>query len=268
VNSDYFSLITHQGAIFSECLQRHVDLSVVRPRIFKPGTRYQLLLCNDGQDFGALKMEQCISDLVQAGELPQLVAVGIHANGDRINEYGTALRPDYAGRGAMAGATTDFVLNELTPFLGKTYPVELNGIVYAGFSLGGLMALDIVWNHPHRFSKIAVFSGALWWRAKPISEGYHDTDRIMHGQINRSKSFPPLRFWFQAGSEDETDDRDGDGVIDAIQDTLECISELERKGYGWNKDIFYREIEGGRHDTNTWSRALPEFLRWAFPVIN
>ena len=41
---------------------------------------------------------------------------------------------------------------------------------------------------------------------------------------------PPLRLWFQAGTRDEAEDRDGNGVIDAIQDTTELIDELAAKG--------------------------------------
>ena len=76
---------------------------------------------------------------------------------------------------------------------------------------------------------------------------------------------PPLRLWFQAGTEDEKDDRDGNGVIDAIQDTTELIDELVTRGFVRGRDVVYRETPGGRHHPSTWARELPEFLRWAFP---
>ena len=43
----------------------------------------------------------------------------------------------------------------------------------------------------------------------------------------------------------------------------ECIAELEKKGYAWNRDVFYTEIAFGEHNLKTWSEALPGFLRWA-----
>ena len=85
--------------------------------------------------------------------------------------------------------------------------------------------------------------------------------------MNKSEilpSKPDLKFWFQTGTNDETDDRDHDGIIDSIQDTLECIAELERKGFVWGKDIIYSETLGGEHNPETWSRAMPDFLIWAF----
>ncbi len=76
---------------------------------------------------------------------------------------------------------------------------------------------------------------------------------------------PALRLWFQAGTRDETADRDGNGVIDAIQDTTELIDELVKKGFRRGEDVVYHELPGGEHHESTWARALPEFLRWACP---
>lgn len=197
-------------------------------------------------------------------KLNPFIVVGIHANENRIQEYGTANQPDYANRGSLANQTEAFVLYELIPFLATIYNCTEKNITYAGFSLGGLMAIDTAWNHPETFSQTAVFSGALWWREKALDEGYSDRDRIMHARIRNSTYKKGLKFWFQCGGKDETDDRDEDGVIDSIQDTLECIAELERKGYQWGKDITYMEMPEGEHNVPTWAKAMPAFLIWAF----
>jgi enterochelin esterase-like enzyme len=241
-----------------------VHLSIRLPLGYQEGRQYPLLLINDGQDFEALKMNAILTDLQASRYIEPLLVVGIHAGTDRLQEYGTACKADYAHRGAKAGATTDFVLRELLPFLEKHYPFQNSNIGYAGFSLGGLMALDMAWNHPEIFSRVGVFSGALWWRQKALDAGYQDADRIMHEQIRSTGYRPELKFWFQTGTRDETDDRDQDGIIDSIQDTLECIMELERKGYVWGRDICYIETPGGEHNPATWSGAMPDFLKWAF----
>lgn len=222
------------------------------------------MLFNDGQDFEALAIARVAQQLQATGETAPFLIAGIHANENRIYEYGIAAEADYAGRGNRAGATSNFVTKELLPFLNTDYHVAKEDVVYAGFSLGGLMALDIVWNNPDIFSKAGVFSGSLWWRRRALHDGYYDSDRIMHTQLSNANTKPDLKFWFQCGSLDEYDDRDGDGVIDSIQDTLECIATLERKGYAWNRDVFYKEIALGEHNLNTWSKALPDFFKWAF----
>lgn len=258
LNSSSSQILSSIQYVHSTFLNREVTISVLLPAAYDPVRVYPLLLFNDGQDFETLGMAALLEKL--SGK--PFVVAGIHANHDRIYEYGTAIQPDYADRGNKAGATTSFVLDELLPFLKSHYNIEMTGITYAGFSLGGLMALDIVWNHPEIFSAAGVFSGALWWRQKALNEGYSDSDRIMHCQMRNSAAKPGLKFWFQCGSLDEYDDRDGDGVIDSIQDTLECIAELERKGYRWNKEVFYLEAAEGRHNSQTWATVLPDFLEW------
>ncbi len=260
----YLHRYTRNARIFSKFLQRWVELSVILPANYSDARGFRLLLFNDGQDLRSDHMDSQLAFLHREGDLENVIIAGIHADHNRLQEYGTAIRADYAQRGGLAHATANFVITELLPFLKDIYKVQTNNVVYAGFSLGGLMALDIVWNHPEYFSSGGVFSGALWWREKSIEGGYTDADRIMHGQIRNTSSKPVLKFWFQAGTSDETDDRDGDGVIDSIQDTLECISELEKKGYRWGTDIRYVEVKDGEHNVATWAGALPDFCKWAF----
>lgn len=248
--------------LFSTFLSREVAISVLLPVGFNPAKTYPLILFNDGQDFGALQMEGTMRAMTSAGAIAPCVVAGIHANEARIAEYGIACQSDYAGRGSKASHTTAFVLRELLPHLAGRYNTVTSGVVYAGCSLGGLMALDAVWNHPEVFSAAGVFSGSLWWRQKALDQGYAETDRIMHRQIRDTERTGSLNFWFECGTWDEYDDRDGDGVIDSIQDTLECIAELERKGYTWGRNIRYLEMHEGMHNPQTWAKALPDFLEW------
>ncbi len=139
----------------------------------------------------------------------------------------------------------------------------------AGFSLGGLCALDIVWNHPLEFSKAGVFSGSLWWRDKDQDDEDFDEDknRIMHRQVSDDPNFYPwLKFFFEVGTMDETADRNNNGIIDAIDDTVSFIDILERKGYSQQTDIKYLELKDGRHDVPTWAKAFPDFLKWGWGV--
>jgi enterochelin esterase-like enzyme len=236
------------------------------PEYSQTEARLPLLLVHDGQDFPALTFSEILEESFREQRVKPLMVVGVHANKDRLSEYGTAHTPDYAGRGNKAALHAQFVLEELLPYLEEKYGAtrEAKDRVVAGFSLGGLMALDLAWNHSRIFSKVGVFSGALWWRKKAFDKDYLDSYRIMHQQIRQTESRPSLKFWFQTGTNDETDDRDGDGVIDSIDDTLDCIAELERKGYRWGKEVEYVEVAGGEHNPKTWGKVMPQFLIWAF----
>ena len=176
---------------------------------------------------------------------------------------------DYKGRGAKAALYTRFIYEELLPFIRK----ELNAASFkeksfAGFSLGGLSALDIVWNFPKEFRRVGVFSGSLWWRDKDQDDAdfNEDTDRIMHRQIREGGYAPWLRFFFEVGTQDETADRNNNGIIDAIDDTVSLIDELEKKGYRKETDIKYLELADGRHDVPTWAKAFPDFLVWGWGI--
>ena len=137
------------------------------------------------------------------------------------HEYGTICRADYRGRGAKAGLYSKFILDELFPYLEEEF-LTFKEQSFAGFSLGGLSALDNVWNYPNRFTKVGVFSGALWWRRRGYDEeGYNwDKDRIMHLQIQKGNHFPGRSFFLNVVKFDETADRNNNGIIDSIEDTI------------------------------------------------
>ena len=180
-------------------------------------------------------------------------------------EYGTCGITDYKGRGAKADAYAAFVLGEIIPFIREFYHIPVfKEKLFAGFSLGGLSALDIAWSYPGEFSKVGVFSGSLWWRMKGLDDGYNeDEHRIMPRKIREGVYQPGLKFFFQTGTEDESEDRNNNGIIDSIDDTMAVIDALVNKGYQKDKDIVYLELEGGKHDVPTWAKAMPVFLKWA-----
>jgi len=227
-----------------------------------------LLLVNDGQDLITMKFDKILTKLYEQNKINPVMCIGIHCGADRKNEYATAAVLDYAGRGSKAADYTKFVLNELIPFTKLTYPLtSFKDQSFAGFSLGGLSALDIVWGNATQFSKAGIFSGALWWRDKDQADVDFDElqHRIMHRQIREGIYAPDLKFFFEAGAKDETADRNNNGIIDAIDDTLDLIAELKKKGYNDN-NITYLELTEGRHDTTTWAIALPDFLKWGWGV--
>ena len=262
-------ILTERTVLDSAFLKREVIADFYLPVNVEHPDQMSLLLINDGQDLPKMPFEEILNDLLQQEMIEPILCVGIHCGPERKMEYGVAGQPDYKGRGAKAGAYTSFVFNELLPHIHETYNVpSFKEKSFAGFSMGGLSALDIVWNHPHEFANVGVFSGSLWWRSKGYREGYDDNKhRIMHQQIKKGKFYPWLKFFFECGALDEIADRNNNGVIDAIDDTLDLIHELQKKGYN-ETSIQYLEFEDGTHDVPTWGRALPEFLKWGWGTTN
>lgn len=253
--------------IYTKLLMRNVEVEILTPPAMVSDKKYPLLILNDGQDDEAVKVKQTVETLVAEKAIPEIIVVGITA-GDRMQEYGIASRPDYFGRGKMASAYSDYVIKELVPYLSYRFPLSTSTVdrVFAGYSLGGLSAMDIVWNHPDLFGKVGVFSGSFWWRKRDSGSFFYSDyrDRLMHLQVRRGKFKPGMKFWFETGTQDEQSDRNKNGVIDSIDDTMDLITELTRKGYRPFHDIQYLEIKDGRHNQETWALAMPHFLKWAF----
>lgn len=250
----------------SHFLQREVRVSIFLPPAYfdQTKTAFPILFFNDGQDMEAVCMANILEELYDNQRIIPVVVVAVHANYDRIHEYGTAHQPDYKHRGAKAGAYTQFILQELTPHLRKRYRCTDKDWVYAGFSLGGLSAFDIAWHHPELFQKIGVFSGSFWWRSQAIESHDPDAHRILIDLLQNDVKRPGMKFWLQTGTLDEPDDRNNNGIIDSIDDTLDVIRALKKMGYHEGDDIKYVEVIGGEHNLPTWSRVLPDFLQWAF----
>jgi len=241
-------------------------------RVFVPAggvtAQTPVLVALDGQNMGAWQLAETIADLTQRGEITAPLVVAIPNSPQRLDEYGLAGALDSKGRGKLAAAFQRHVLEQVLPAVATRYGLQLaparTGIM--GASLGGLSALDLAWHRPDVFGFVGVFSGSLWWRGEEGDWQAHQRSRLAHRFVRETKTAPRLRLWFEAGTADETDDRDGNGVIDAIQDTTEFIDELERLGLRRGVDVAYHEIPGGEHNEATWAQALPVFLRWALPA--
>ncbi len=250
----------------STALNREVKVDVYLPRDYHELSKkkFPLLVFNDGQDMDAVGLKAILRELYADRQIQQLIIVAIHA-GDRMHEYGTADHPDYKKRGSKAKKYQRFLRTELLPKLEHRYRISdrVEDRAIAGFSLGGLSAMDIAWNHPDLFSKVGVFSGSFWWRSQAFDPTDPDGHRIMHHIVEASTQQPELQFWFQTGTNDETEDRNNNGIIDSIDDTLDLIAVLKAQGYG-EEDITYVEVLDGEHNPQTWGEIMPEFLVWAF----
>jgi len=260
------ALLVEQKAIASRFLKRYVVIDCYVPRNVSSPKELCLLLINDGQDLEEMCFSTLVNQMLETNQIALVLCVGIHAGKHRRSEYGTARILDYGGRGAKAAAYNQFILEELIPFIHVQYGIEkFKQTGFAGFSLGGLTAIDMTWHYPHIFSIAGVFSGSLWWRTKSLDDGYNDdTDRIMHQQIRNGKYQPGLRFYFTTGSMDETADRNNNGIIDSIDDTQDLIKDLNQLGYTTDYEVKYINYEDGKHDVQTWGRAMPGFLLWAW----
>jgi enterochelin esterase-like enzyme len=264
------NILIENYVVSSAFLKRDVKVDFYYPPKTVQTANLSLLLINDGQDLVTMDFASILDDLYETRSVKDVFCVGIHCSKDRKNEYGMAKYLDYKGRGAKAALYNRFILEELMPFIRSSLSIySFKEKCFAGFSLGGLCALDMVWNHPAEFSKVGVFSGSLWWRDKDQDDDDfdEDTNRIMHRQVRETPGFYPwIKFFFEVGTLDEVADRNNNGVIDSIDDTTSFIDILVDKGYEKGNTIKFLELKNGCHDVATWAKAFPEFLKWGWGV--
>lgn len=260
-------VLQQNHVIFSAHLNRDVKIDLYFPANVLNLKEIGLLLINDGQDLQKMDFQNILEILYYNNKIEPLLCAGIHCGSDRRNEYATAKTLDYKGRGTKAEAYSKFIFKELLSFIKNQFSAcTFKEKAFCGFSLGALSALDIVWNHPEEFTKAGLFSGSFWWRTVSQDDILFDEEqhRIMHNEIRNGDFYPWLKFFFETGTLDETADRNNNGVIDAIDDTISLINELVLKGYRRERDIKYLEIKDGGHNVQTWASAFPEFLVWGW----
>jgi len=252
--------------VYSRHLQRHIKLSIISTPMPKEKTEMNLLILNDGQDVENLRVKEILDSLYKKGLIQPVLVVGVHT-GERMQEYGIAGYPDYKNNGGKADKYAAFIDDELYPFVKKKASLrKFNSVVMAGYSLGGLSAFDIAWDHADKIDKVGVFSGSFWWRDKDVADSdYSDAqDRIMLNKIRSSRKKPHLQYWFYTGAKEEKSDRDKDGIIDAVDDTKDLVELIKNKNVCSPDDIIYTEDANGIHDFISWSHWFGTFLVWAF----
>lgn len=255
----------NKDEVYSRHLQKHISLTIISTPVPKDKGDFNLLLLNDGQDMGQLRVKNIVDSLYNKKLILPLVVVGINAF-DRMQEYGVAGYPDYQNNGASAEKYSNFIINELLPFIKKKSAVrKFNSITIAGTSLGGLSAFDIAWDNADKIDKVGVLSGSFWFRDKDAADSNYsdDKNRIIINKIRSSRKRPHLKYWFYAGANEETADRDKDGIIDVIDDTKDLMDLIKKKNVCPPQDIVYTEVKEGKHDYESWSKIFPQFLIWA-----
>lgn len=247
--------------LISSQLDRELLLDMFVPASYREGD--PMVLVFDGQDWKGLRLFELLEKIMKAGLTLLLVVVAMHA-GKRLQEYGLAGIADCRGRGVRADQNARFVVEELLLWLEKEEGLrsvpERRFVVEC--SLGGLTAFDLFWKHPKHFAGLAALSGSFWWRGRDLDQGYTDQDRVAHRLIRMGEHRAGLRFWLQAGTRDETNDRNQNGIIDSIDDTLDLVTELIKKGYRQGVEVVYHQVKGGRHDLPTWKKAFSIALSW------
>ena len=269
---------------------------VLLPPGYAEGTsRYPVLYMNDGQDLQDVGVEATLQRLYAENEIEPLIVVAIDMPPDRMGSYGLFDRSarhaipaqtKYGPVGLKAQAYAHWLTTTLVPLIDARYRtrtgVEQRAII--GWSLGALSAFGIGWQYPDLFGRVGAFSPSFWVSADRSDVDSIQATRLVHRLVDASAPIPQPKLFFAVGTTEETNDRDGDGLIDVLDDTLDLINGwwapdgrprkgLRQLGYSVNMDAATGTssaaaslyvLDAGHHDQSSWARMLPVFLRWAY----
>lgn len=245
-------------------LRRHPEFpsAHVRPRDvivwLPPGydrdttRRYPVLYFHDGNNVfddatsfaGEWRLDETADRLVRAGTLPPFIAVAVANTPDRMVEYTHVA--DGAGRGGRGPDYARFLVEELKPFVDRTYRTRIGpsatGLV--GSSLGGLISLAVALERPDVFGLVGCVSPAAWWADRDI--------------VRRAARAPRgLRVWCDIGTDESTPSAGRRAWLEDARALAEAL-----RAAGLAEALHYEEVEGGRHNEAAWAARLDRILEF------
>jgi predicted alpha/beta superfamily hydrolase len=247
------------------------------------------LYVDDGQDAEAVALFGTVASLDAAREIRAPIVVAIDMPTDRMGAYGFSARaaaapvvahPRYGDVGTRAHAYSEWLVRVLLPRIEARYRVRATPAsrTILGWSLGGAHAFNVAWQYPEAFGRAGAFSPSFWLSTDARDAASVARTRIAHGMLAR-RAPPDLQLFLAVGTDEEQDDRDGDGVNDAVDDVRELVDGdatrpgLRQLGYrvdadgavgAGRGDVRVDLLPGGVHRQSSWGRMLPAFLRWAY----
>ncbi|MBA2079896.1 alpha/beta hydrolase-fold protein [Rhodanobacter sp. PCA2] len=256
--------------------------------------RYRVVYADDGQDMPAVGLLPTLTALCRAHAIRPPIVVAVHMLRDRMGIYGLSDRAHrrslpadtkYGPVGRRAHDYSQWLATQLVPYIDAHYRTRRDAASRSmlGWSLGGLNAFNLGWQYPEVFGRVGAFSPSFWLAADRSSDDAVERTRLAQRMVDRGPKRPQLRFWFAAGTAEETSDRDHDGVIDVIGDIRDLVDGyraadgfrlrgLRQLGCsvnpdyaahpGQRADVAVYLLPGGRHEQASWAKMLPLFLRW------
>jgi predicted alpha/beta superfamily hydrolase len=174
-----------------------------------------------------------------------MIIVGVdHGGPARADEYTHVEDPKHKA-GGRASDYGRMLIEELKPMIDAKYRTlsDAENTAVGGSSLGGLVSLFLLIQHPEAFRRGAVMSPSIWWSNRAIIADFD----AFQGK--------PSRLWLDIGG------REGN---EALRDARELRDHVQAKG--WDEHTFrYYEDRRGDHSERAWAKRVRNALEFLFP---
>jgi predicted alpha/beta superfamily hydrolase len=210
--------------------------------------RYPVLYAHDGQNLfdpstSALgvdwQLDETADSLIKQGKIQEIIIVGIYNSPERMKEYYT---------GDAGEKYLKFIVNELKPFIDKTYRTlsDRENTASIGSSAGGLVSFMLLWEYNNVFSKAACISPAFYIR------GLDYITPVLESRVKRKN----IKIYIDCG---------GTGLDSILlEGTNKMLSALKKKGYRKGKDYQWFFDKTGEHKEGVWARRLWRPLEYLY----
>ncbi len=234
--------------LFANAIGEQRGYRVYLPRGYDEhtGRAYPLVIFHDGQNvfesgpFGSWNADDAIKDTTNAGLVREAVYVGID-NADRFRDY----IPGLGANNYIA-----FLTDQVIPHIQANYRVrtDADNVAAIGSSLGGVISMEMGWNHPDDFGLVGALSGA--WQVTTAS---------LNPQL-RNQPKRDIRIYMDSGDSGTADDNYWltYGLRDALVGTA-------APRYGVGGDLLHVVGFGDFHNEAAWDRRMPGVLRYLLP---
>ncbi len=221
------------------------------------GRRYPVLYLHDGQNVfnastayaGEWGVDETLDSLHAQGD-PGVIVVAVDNGGTkRMDEYSPWHNDRFGG--GEGGAYVEFLVRTLKPYIDahyRTLPDRLHTGI-GGSSMGGLISLYAILEHPEVFGRALVFSPAFW---------------IAPQAFDQARQARPLRpdpriymdiGWLEGQAGDE-------GVYARLQQKM--AETLAAAGFDTTTEVRSVVRADGKHAEWFWRREFPAAYLWLF----
>ncbi|MBK7189895.1 MAG: hypothetical protein IPH86_14775 [bacterium] len=120
------------------------------------------------------------------------------------------------------------------------------------------MSLYAAYARPDVFGRIAGLSPSIWWSGNELLDYVAPRQKPAAAMIYTDMGT------LESGS---TQDADGNGIDDSIDDLRALRDLLIGQGFVPNDDLLVVEQAGGRHNESYWASRFPGALQFLFPPV-
>ena len=267
-------LIEHTD--FESAFVKSRNLTIWLPENYQADSdqRYPVIYAHDGQNlfepgysYGGVEwgLDETATRLMRDGDVRPAIIVGIwntdrrwqeyapqkvieHLTGDTSSEWLGEAPPELKG-----DAYLRFIIEELKPFIDRTYATlpDRENTMIMGSSMGGLISLYAMAEHPDTFSKAAAVS-IHWPLADPGSAISMQADAVMQDYLATSALDSRRQaIWFDHGTE----------TLDAAYPPHAAAMETWFRDNGWEEGrATFRSYPGTDHSESAWAARADEIL--------